>query len=429
MGQPLFSIIVPTFNNPQFFNACFESIAATGILTGLGEVIVINNGKQPIKERYGHFPNTKVIDCPENLGWERGLEEGLKHTTAPFVCFQNDDTHIPFSNRNFYSQLLHPFSNANVAAVGPITTVAAGWHSIYSSGFPKQVTEVSFLIFFTVMVRRSALDAVGGIDVTAPGGDDLDLSIRFRKAGHNLLINPNAFIIHHAFKTGERVRGGPDVSGGWNSQDMTDNTNKWLIQKHGFKRVFQTKCGLQYGPVDLPKDSEGDVVRQFVEGDHVLELGCGFRKTVPHAIGVDMNEHGDEIPHVPGGECVSDVKADVSKPLPFPPLSQDTIIARHILEHCLNSIQTLRNWNKVLKMGGRMIIAVPNHEIINTIPLNPEHVVAFTPVSLKTLAEVCGFKQISMQDPHNGISFVTCFEKVLHMAEDLNGKALELTNA
>lgn len=101
------------------------------------------------------------------------------------------------------------------------------------------MAEVHFLIFFTVMVRRSDLDAAGGVDVSAPGGDDFDLSIRFRNLGKKLLINPSAFIIHHAFKTGERVRGGPDTSGGWNSIEMRDRTNKWLIQKHGFKNTWR----------------------------------------------------------------------------------------------------------------------------------------------------------------------------------------------
>ena len=48
---------------------------------------------------------------------------------------------------------------------------------------PSSMTYVPFLIGFFVLLERAALDAVGGVDATLPGGDDLDLSIRLRQAG------------------------------------------------------------------------------------------------------------------------------------------------------------------------------------------------------------------------------------------------------
>lgn len=426
--KPTASIIIPTFNNPEFLNPCVESISYTGVLDGLCELIVINNGIQNM-DFLKEWPNTKVITPGKNLGWEGGLELGLKHAQGEFVCFQNDDTLIPKATQDFYSQLLWPFRNKNVAAVGPTTTVAAGWHSVFSRAYPRTLTEVTFLIFFTVMVRRSDLDAVGGIDTSAPGGDDLDLSMRFRKAGKSVIINPDAFLIHHAFKTGERVKGTPDKPFGWNSKEMSDRTNRWLIQKHGFKMYMETMRGFSY--TNVPgADTEGDCVRRFVRGPKIVELGCGFRKTVPQAIGVDLAGSGESPLNLHDGmKSVADVKADVTKPLPFDALTVDTVIARHILEHCVDTVETLRNWNAILKMEGRLIIAVPNQENINSIPLNPEHVHAFTPKSLNRIMEFCGFKKIETEDPKNGISFITCFEKVLHVSPTENGKVLETINA
>lgn len=414
MMKPTFTIIIPTFNNPEFLNPCVRSILATGALNGLGNLIIVNNGKQPIKEFVAGVKNIEVLEPGENLGWERGLEYGLKHTDAPFVCFQNDDTHIPRANANIYNQLLHPFRDSNVAAVGPATTVASGWHTVFSPNAPLTQTEVSFLIFFTVMVRREHLIQAGGIDTTAPGGDDFDLSIRFRKLGKKLVINPNAFLIHHGFKTGTRVRGDHNTANGWNSKEMTDRTNQWLIQKHGFKTYLETIHGLSYAPKAADsRDLEGDAVREFASGEVVYELGCGFRKSVPQALGIDRAS--DAIPHVPGGESVADIIADVAKPLPVTEYSADCLIARHILEHCVDSVETLKNWNNALKMGGKLIIAVPNEDVLATIPLNPEHVHAFTPESLNNLIELCGFKKTGTIDPQNGVSFVSCFEKVFHM--------------
>lgn len=428
MGTPTASIIIPSWNNQQFFDPCVNSISKTGVLDGLCELIVVNNGDQPM-DYLKKWPNVKVLKPSKNLGWEGGLQLGLSEAKGEFVCFQNDDTLIPKATQNFYSQLLWPFQDKNVAAVGPATTVAAGWHSVFNSNDTRFLKEVSYLIFFTVMVRRSHLDEAGGIDVSAPGGDDFDLSIRFRKMGKKLLINPDAFLIHHAFKTGERVNGGPDKPMGWNSKEMSDRTNQWLIQKHGFKSYMETIRGYTYNHTPFA-DKEGDTVRQFVRGPNIVELGCGFRKTVPQAIGIDHSAKGETPTNLHDGQVsVADIQGDVTKELPLAHLSVDTVIARHILEHCVDTVGVLKNWSDILKIGARLIIAVPDQHLRNTIPLNPEHVHAFTPDSLKNVAELCGLKQIEVIDPDNGISFVSCFEKVLHMSPIQNGASLETVNA
>lgn len=421
---PTASIIIPTYNNPEYLNPCLMSILQTGVLNGFCELIIVNNGSQPIESFVKDWPNTKVLNPGKNLGWEHGLAYGIKEAQGEFFCFQNDDTFIPKACQSFYSQLLWPFNNKNVAAVGPATTVASGWHSIFMPTPLRQLSEVSYLIFFTVMIRRSDYEAASGIDTSCPGGDDLDLSIRLRQLGKNLLVNPDAFLIHHAFKTGTRVHGDHTVAGGWNSKEMTDRTNRWLIQKHGFKTFLETMRGLvpQYG--NPPSDTEGEIVAEYVRGQSVFELGCGFRKTVPNAVGIDIVAPGEIGGKIPGA-CVADIQADVTKPLPITPLSVETLIARHILEHCPDLVSTLRNWNRALKIGGRLIIAVPNEDIRNTIPLNPEHRHCFTPESLRELVQLCGFKEVETRDPRNNVSFVTCFEKVTHpVIEDVPERVL-----
>lgn len=420
--KPTCSIIIPTFNNPEYLNPCINSIIGTGDLRGLCELIIVNNGQQPVKDFVKGVRGIKVIEAGSNLGWERGLKRGIEEAEGDFLCFQNDDTLIPKVSQNFYRQLLWPFHDQSVGAVGPATTVAAGWHSIFHQNPLRSLSEVSFLIFFTVMIRRSDFEAVGGIDTSCPGGDDLDLSIRLRKSGKRLLVNPEAFIIHHAFKTGTRVHGEATTVGGWNSKEMTDRTNKWLIQKHGFRTFLETMRGLQLSYQDVP-DPEGEVVAGLVRGPKIVELGCGARKTVPNAIGVDLIEKGQPCNNI-DGTCVADIQADVTKALPIENKSADTVIARHILEHCTDMVETVTNWSRILKIGGRLIIAVPNEDIRATIPLNPEHRHGFTPGSLARFMSLCGFRSLETIDPKNGISFVSCFEKTA----DIEKEAQELVH-
>lgn len=423
---PTATILIPTFNNAEFLLPCVESILATKALDGLCKLIIINNGVQPVREQFKSFKMIDVLEPGRNLGWEGGLKLGMEHVKTPFVCFQNDDTFIPKVGASFYSQLLWPFNSSKVAAVGPSTTNASGLHSIYLRSpiwFPM---EVAYLIFFAVMLRTDYVKEAGGVELSPTGsGDDLDMSMRLRKIGKKLLINPDAFIVHHAFKTGERVRGPSTVAGGWNSKDTYEKTRQWLIQKHGFKNYMEMMRPMDYsGHAPLKDDVEASIVAPLVEGEKVVELGCGFNKTVPHAVGVDRVAKDDDCQHIGLRPCVADVQADASKPLPFPDLSVDTIIARHILEHITDTVETLTNWNRILKIGGRLLIAVPNQEICNSIPLNPEHVHAFTPASLARIVTLCGFKAIQAIDPGNGHTFITHFEKVLHMSPIENGKEL-----
>ncbi len=409
--KPL-SILIPTWNNENFLNPCVYSIIRTGILESMADLIIINNGKQDIERHFAGIDGIKVLNPGKNLGWEGGLELGVKETNSPFVVFQNDDTHIPPISHRIYQRMLSFFQDDNIAAVGPTTTVAAGLHSIFNPSCPLTPSEVSFLIFFTVMVRRSHYDAVGGIDTQLPGGDDLDLSMRFRKAGYKIVVDPGSFIIHHGFKTGERVKGGPDTKGGWNSSEMQERTNNYLIKKHGFKDWWKTMGGLTYNEGQPSKDLEGDLVRSFIsEKESVLELGCGATKTVPQAIGVDRIPKGQPIPHLHGALSVADIVADVGEEISVPRESFDVVISRHILEHVLREIKTLKEWGSFVKPGGKMIIAVPDERVTKSIPLNPEHLRAYSEESLRDVMEQLGWNTLETSSSQNGVSFVGVFEK------------------
>lgn len=413
MAGQLIDIIIPTWNNEEYLNPCVMSILATGVVPDFARIIIVNNGKQPIERKFSGVEGVWIVNSKENLGWEGGLKLGLEHSDAPFVVFQNDDTFIPYSSCKMYQNMLAFFNHPSVGAVGPVTTCAAGPQSIFHPYTPHVPVEVSFLIFFCVMVRRSALDEVGGIDDTLPGGDDFDLSIRLRQKGYGLFITPNAFMIHHGFKTGTRINGDASKAGGWNSQDMTDRTNKALIQKHGFKTWHNTLMGLKLDWEGAkPKEEEDDVIRSMVNGEvNIAELGCGGKKLFNKSIGVDRIPFGKTCPGMAGAKSVADVISDVSVSVPLEDNSQDLVVAQHILEHCVDTLETLGEWKRILKPGGKIILAVPNQEKVSSIPLNPEHVHAFTPASLDKIMKAMGFEKVTTKDVDNYVSFVGCYRK------------------
>lgn len=46
--------------------------------------------------------------------------------------------------------------------------------------------------------------------------------------------------------------------------------------------------------------------------------------------------------------------------LPFPELSQDYVFSSHCLEHVTNSVLAIREWFRVVKMRGHLVIIVPH---------------------------------------------------------------------
>lgn len=411
----LVDIIIPTWNNPQYLQGAITTLLQNSGTENLFHIYIVNNGHPNSCDWIGKDNKyvTVLQSGGENLGWEGGLKLGLEASTAPYVCFFNDDAAIPPSSRLWLNQLLAHFKDPKVAAVGPSSNVVMGMQNIFASNVPYTVYPARFLIGFCLLVDREKLMEVGGVDDTLPGGDDLDLSIRFRQAGYKILADRTVFVYHHGFKTGERVHGTADKTGGWNSYEFSERTDFALIKKHGFRNWYECKMGVyqfdeKWIPTNLPQDDiEGDMVREYIIGDKILDLGCGGKKTVENAIGVDMVATDETIETLSGNQkSQADIVADVSQKLPIEDGTIDTIIARHILEHMLDPLEVLENWKQLLKPGGRLILALPDERLRPTIPLNIEHKHAYTPTFTKRLLEATGFKVIEGKDTKNGVSFV-----------------------
>jgi GT2 family glycosyltransferase len=405
-------IIIPTYNNFEYLKPCLESILRNKVSENLFHIYVVNNGHED-SCKWIYHKDVTVLTTGKNLGWEGALEYALKKTDAPYIMFLNDDVLIPPSSQMWINQLLQHFIRDDVGAVGPSSNVVMGLQNIFSQT-DQAIMSVKYLIGFCFVTKREAILKAGGIDPSLPGGDDLDMSIRLRDQGYKLIVDKNIFVYHHGFKTGTRLNGEAQKINGWNSFEMLERTNHAIIKKHGFRKWVDCIQG-GFEPVSYyyaKNDVEGDKIRQYIIGEKVLDLGCGGNKTIPTAIGVDLIKKDSVIDTLSNTKSDADVNADINEPLPFDDDSIDTIIARHILEHLMDSVSVLKNTHKLLKKGGRMIVAVPNNAIHRSVPMNVEHVHGFSKESLKSLFEVCGYNVIDQLDSGNGISFITIAEKI-----------------
>lgn len=234
-GETLVTAIIPTYNNPDQLSATLYSLLHySDMPEGFFRVIVVNNGPMGQIERIVKgYPGLTVIETGDNLGWEGGLSAGLKQTCSPLVLFLNDDIHVVPGNPTWLRDMVDSIrgGHPSVAAVGPTSNYVMGKQALWIP-LPAQEFYTTLLIGFCCLVRRDVLDAVGGVAMGLPGGDDLDLSIRLDRAGWKMVIRRDVYMHHHGQATGSRVHPGT-----WNSNEHIEETRRVLIIRHGVKAV------------------------------------------------------------------------------------------------------------------------------------------------------------------------------------------------
>lgn len=90
-----------------------------------------------------------------------------------------------------------------------------------------------------------------------------------------------------------------------------------------------------------------------------LDVGCGDRRAHPSLKGVD--HHNGDWHDIDGNprHAIADVVAD-ARNLPFADGSVDFLVSTHVLEHFADPKEVLAEWLRVLRVGGRLALIVPD---------------------------------------------------------------------
>ena len=149
-----------------------------------------------------------------------------------------------------------------------------------------------------------------------------------------------------------------------------EHLEKWVPKLRS--RIFETfdresKFPIDYSP---PGESGRCYARRvrsgfydrFCGGDVILDVGfSGYdnsdsKTAVPGAIGVDLD--------YPGYDGIT---------LPFSDGSVDTVMSSHCLEHTQFDLAAIRDWFRVLKVGGHIICMVPHQGLYEKKRFLPSH--------------------------------------------------------
>ena len=108
-----------------------------------------------------------------------------------------------------------------------------------------------------------------------------------------------------------------------------------------------------------------EIMRRHVdlEDKSILDIGCGvgafvrrLREFSSRVAGIDV----DRERVTEGGKAMPDLALAVGERLPFADGAFDVILLHEVLEHVTDDQATLREANRVLRLGGRVVIFCPN---------------------------------------------------------------------
>lgn len=114
----MLSIIIINFKNPSLLRLCLKSIIASLSAGFLHEIVVIDS-KSSVETRniVLEFEQAKLVSFKTNIGYTRGVNEGIKNSSGDYFLILNPDI-VPLKN-SIEKLLDYIKTNKNIGLIGP----------------------------------------------------------------------------------------------------------------------------------------------------------------------------------------------------------------------------------------------------------------------------------------------------------------------
>lgn len=222
------SIIILNYNVRYFLELCVLSVQ-NAIQNIEAEIIVIDNNSKDdscemMKQR---FPNVKLIENKENLGFPKGNNIGVSQAQGEYICILNPDTVV--AEDTFTKVLAFADKQKDLGIVGvklidgignflpeskrgiPTPFVAftkiTGLYKIFPKTFGKyyaqhlsenETGKVEILVGAFMLMKRDLYNEIGGFDQNCfMYSDDIDLSFMALKKGKSNYYFHETSVIHY----------------------------------------------------------------------------------------------------------------------------------------------------------------------------------------------------------------------------------------
>lgn len=258
-NPPKVDIIIPTFNNLNYLQACIESIRKN--TDWPYNIIVVNSGTDGTAAWLGDQPDVIAVNSKERLHFSAANNAGIRVAKEPYVCLLNDDTIV---SEGWLPALMHEAMKPGVGAVGPFSNCDKTWlHNepivaggvdlhpgmaleevqgvlpeIYKWRHRKEVHSRGWVAFYATLIPRAVIDKVGLLDEGFKSGDeDLDYCRRIGQAGYVCRQTYDSFVFHFGGRTRKFAEG--------------LNPSLHQAEDKGNHEYYKQKWG-DFGPLPVP---------------------------------------------------------------------------------------------------------------------------------------------------------------------------------
>jgi GT2 family glycosyltransferase len=221
--KPIISVIIVNFNGRLDLEECLPSVLRQNYSNF--EVILVDNNSSDDSVGFvrTNYPYVKIIQNNKNYGYAKGNNIAFQATSGKYVVVLNPDTVV---EENWLIELVrvmekNPRASAcqsKILLYDQPDTINTDGNMVNFLGFAwagnhkkkdlreNEIKNVAYPSGCSMIIRRSILDEVGLFDEDLfMYHDDLDLGIRMRLQGYNILCNPKSVVYHkYTFMTNKR---------------------------------------------------------------------------------------------------------------------------------------------------------------------------------------------------------------------------------
>ena len=196
------SVVLVNYNSRAVIGSCLEPLRA------LSEIVVVDNssGDDSVAYIEANFPDVRIVRSTQNLGFGSGINVCVEHVSLPYFLIVSPD--VTIDPHTVAALLENLKSYPDAACVVPTLKAPRDSLQTWTMG-PGETTQRNvsidadgpfctwFVTAAAIIFRTEAFRAIGGFDGNIfLYQEDLDISLRIRRAGYSMILVPYLIAEH-----------------------------------------------------------------------------------------------------------------------------------------------------------------------------------------------------------------------------------------